>query len=208
MSQASVLPLPSAALPGRVCAEPRLEQMFRAHHDLIWRTLRRLGMNQDAAADGTQQAFLVAAERLEQIRPGAERSFLFGTALRIARSARRKTERYELEGDMDVRIDPDWRTDAMTNRQTALELMDRMLLRMDPDLVTVFVLFELEGMSTGEIAGLVGIPVGTAASRLRRARQTFKSAADRLERCLGGRQHKQRTSLQRLSSTGVMSWHL
>ena len=208
MSHASALPLASAAaLSGRVSSEPRLERMFRAHHDLIWRTLRRLGMSHDAAADGTQQAFLVAAERLEQIRPGAERAFLFGTALRIARSARRKTERYELEGDMDVRMDPDWRTDAMTNRQTALELMDRMLARMDPDLVTVFVLFELEGMSTGEIAGLVGIPVGTAASRLRRARQTFRSAADRLERSLGSQASTKRSS-SRWGTSGVRSWHL
>jgi RNA polymerase sigma-70 factor (ECF subfamily) len=207
MPEASALPLSSAALAGGVAAEPRLERMFRAHHDLIWRTLRRLGMNQDAAADGTQQAFLVAAERLQHIRPGAERAFLFGTALRIARSARRKTERYELEGDMDVRVDPDWRTDAMTNRHAALQLLDRMLLRMDPDLVTVFVLFELEGMSTGEIAGMVGIPVGTAASRLRRARQTFRSAASRLESSRAV-QKRSRRIVRVKRNVGVRSWHL
>jgi RNA polymerase sigma-70 factor (ECF subfamily) len=157
-------------------------------------------MNPDAAADGAQQAFLVAAEHLEQIRQGSERAFLFGTAVRIAQSAHRKHDRYELEGDMDVRVDPGWRSDAMTDRQAALELMDRLLLRMDPDLVTVFVLFELEGMSTVEIATMVGIPVGTAASRLRRARLTFRSAAARSERSLVRRQARGQT-------VGARHWH-
>ena len=36
--------------------------------------------------------------------------------------------------------------------------------------------------STPEIAELIQIPIGTAASRLRRARQAFRAAAQRLER--------------------------
>lgn len=149
---------------------------------LIWRTLRRFGMTEDGAADGTQQAFLIAAERLDQIREGSERAFLFGTAIRLARSSHRKNHRCQLEGDMDTRIDPRRRAEEVTNRRSAVELLDRVLSRMDEDLVTVFVLFELEGMSTPEIAELVQIPVGTAASRLRRARQAFRAAAQRLER--------------------------
>jgi RNA polymerase sigma-70 factor (ECF subfamily) len=53
---------------------------------------------------------------------------------------------------------------------------------MESELVTVFILFELEGMSTPEIAQLLEIPVGTVASRLRRARAAFKTGAARLER--------------------------
>jgi RNA polymerase sigma-70 factor (ECF subfamily) len=182
MAGASALNLADAAPRRLRCAEPRLERMFRAHHALVHKTLRRLGLSRDAAADGTQQAFLVASECLERIRPGAERAFLFGTALRIAHSARRSTERYQLEADMDGRIDPGWQVDKMANRQAALEFTHRVLMRMDPTLVTVFVLFELVGMSTGEIAGREGIPVGTAASRLRRARHAFRIAATRLEK--------------------------
>jgi len=50
----------------------------------------------------------------------------------------------------------------------------------------VFVLFELEGMTTPEIAELIGIPLGTAASRLRRARETFREAASKLGRLQRG----------------------
>ena len=149
---------------------------------LIWRTLRRLGLTEDGAADGTQQAFLIAAERLHDIREGSERAFLFGTAIRLARSSHRRNNRCQLEADMDARVDLRRPAEDATNRRSAVELLDRVLRRMDEDLVTVFVLFELEGMSTPEIAELLQIPIGTAASRLRRARLAFRAAAQRLER--------------------------
>lgn len=163
-------------------ARERLEGMFVAHHRLIWRTLRRLGLSPDAATDTTQQVFLVAAERTSDIRVGCERAFLFSTALKLARSWRRKQTRCELDANMDERASSARPEEQAVSQQTAAQLMDRLLSRMDPDLVAVFVLFELEGMSTPEIAELVGIPLGTAASRLRRARLSFREGAERLER--------------------------
>jgi RNA polymerase sigma-70 factor (ECF subfamily) len=68
-----------------------------------------------------------------------------------------------------------------TREHYARQLMDRVLSKMDTTLVSVFVLFELEGMSSPEIAELVGIPLGTVASRLRRARQVFKAEVEQLE---------------------------
>lgn len=177
-----MLPAPNPVLVQRSSGHGRLEQMFKDHYLLIWRTLRRLGLTDDGAADGTQQAFLIAAERLEEIREGSERAFLFGTAIRLARSSHRRNHRCQLEADMDTRIDTQRPAEEVTNHRRAVELLDRVLSRMDEDLVTVFVLFELEGMSTPEIAEMIKIPIGTAASRLRRARQAFRAAAERLER--------------------------
>jgi RNA polymerase sigma-70 factor (ECF subfamily) len=51
-------------------------------------------------------------------------------------------------------------------------------------LLEVFVLFEIEGLPTPEIAKMINIPVGTAASRLRRAREEFRAVVARLERSL------------------------
>jgi len=45
-----------------------------------------------------------------------------------------------------------------------------------------FVLFELEEMTMASIAEVLGLAPGTVASRLRRARATFESAAGRLTR--------------------------
>jgi RNA polymerase sigma-70 factor (ECF subfamily) len=155
----------------------RLESMFKAHHTLVWRTFRRLGFDEDGATDGTQQVFLVAAERLSDIRESSERAFLFSTTLRMAKTLSRKKRRMELADDMDVHPDPSRTEQRAADHQSALELMDRVLSRMDRDLVMVFVLYEVEGLSTPELAALLEIPLGTAASRLRRAREAFRELA-------------------------------
>jgi RNA polymerase sigma-70 factor, ECF subfamily len=157
---------------------PRLERMFVDHHMVVWRTLRRRGLDPDAAADATQQTYVVAAERLADIHLDSERAFLVGTALRVARSLGRKTVRWQLDEDMDQRT-----ADAPSalDGQTAVQLCDLALSRVDPDLAEVFVLYELEGLSSPEIAALLEIPLGTVASRLRRAREQFRAVVRRLE---------------------------
>jgi hypothetical protein len=46
--------------------------------------LRRRGMRPDTVGEVTQETFLIAAERLSDIHPRAERAFLISTALRAA----------------------------------------------------------------------------------------------------------------------------
>jgi len=162
-------------------ARRRLEQMFTAHHEVVWRTLRRRGLSPEAAADGTQQCFLIAAERLHDIRDGCERAFVLGTALRLASTTMRSDRRWELEEDMDLREGPA-RADELADRRRAVALMDHVLSRLHPDLLEVFVLFEIEGLPTPDIARMLKIPVGTVASRLRRAREEFRATVARLER--------------------------
>ncbi len=158
-----------------------LAGLFTTHHELIWRTLRRLGASPEGAADCTQQAFVIAAERFFQIRPGCERAFLFSTALGLAHTSRRREWRCQLEANMELHSNRLRADEKATREHYARQLMDRVLSKMDTTLVSVFVLFELEGMSSPEIAELVGIPLGTVASRLRRARQVFKAEVEQLE---------------------------
>jgi RNA polymerase sigma-70 factor (ECF subfamily) len=161
----------------------RLDGMYRAHHQAIWRMLRRVGLSPAHAADATHQAYLVAAERIDCIYLGSERAYLFSTALRVARGLARKTQRDDLRADVeaggDVRALPE--SDAATERHAALDLVQRLFARMPTDLVTVFVLHELEGFSSPEISETLAIPVGTVASRLRRAREAFRAHARALE---------------------------
>lgn len=159
----------------------RLERMFNEHHDFIWRLVRRLGLSPGSADDAAQHVFLVAAERLADIKPGSERSFLFGTALRVARSQSRTDRRWVLEEDMDFRRSEAARPEALADQHRALDLLERILNGMTLDLRTVFILSELEGMTMPEVAALIEIPVGTAASRLRRAREAFRTAVAAVE---------------------------
>ena len=51
---------------------------------------------------------------------------------------------------------------------------------MPMDLRAPFVLFELEEMPTAEIAKVLELPLGTVASRLRRARDDFQKIVARM----------------------------
>jgi RNA polymerase sigma-70 factor (ECF subfamily) len=167
---------------GRSRADPeateRLQRIFDENYRLIWRVVRRLGVAADMADDITQQVFLIAAERLDDILAGRERAFVFGTALRLVQTMRRRQAR---ELPFNVELPPPSsvpRPDDLTDQKRARELLDQVLERLPLDLKTVFVLFELEGMTIPEIAELHGIPLGTAASRLRRAREKFRETVE------------------------------
>jgi RNA polymerase sigma-70 factor, ECF subfamily len=159
----------------------RLERIFNDHHATVWRALRRRGLAPDAAEDATQETFLLAAERLADIQPESERAFLIATALRMAHSLGRKTVRWQLDDEMDERLSGS--RDA-GERRADMQLCDLVLSKVDTDLVEVFVLYEIEGLTSPEIAELLAIPLGSVASRLRRAREQFREAAARVERSL------------------------
>jgi RNA polymerase sigma-70 factor (ECF subfamily) len=159
----------------------RLARMFATYHTTVWRLLRRRGLPEDEAADATQETFLIAAGRLADIEEGSERAFLIGTARRVAHTLGRKTFRWQLDEDMDQRVSS--ARDAGDERAD-LQLCDIALSKMNPELAEAFVLYELEGLSSSEIAALLEIPLGSVASRLRRAREQFRDAVMRIERTL------------------------
>jgi len=119
--------------------------------------------------------------KMEDIRAESERAFLIATALRVAHTLGRKTVRWELDEDMDQRLSAN--RDA-SDKRADMQLCDLVLSKVDPDLVEVFVLYEIEGLTSPEIAELLQIPLGSVASRLRRAREQFRDAAARIEKSL------------------------
>jgi RNA polymerase sigma-70 factor (ECF subfamily) len=153
--------------------QARLTRMVERDYRMIWRLLRRLGVPASGIDDATQQVFLVAAERLESIAPASERPFVFGTALRVSKSLRRKRWREDPSADTDLSASSLPGPDELSEQRRARERLDAIIEQLPDDLRTVFVLFELEGLSSPEIAELVTAPLGTVASRLRRARERF-----------------------------------
>src|SRR5688500_3740301 len=103
-SAARPLSEPFPVAPPPPAADPaRLRALFDANYEFVWRAARRLGVPMEAVDDAAQEVFLVAARKLDQIRPGADRSFLFGITLRVAadarRARRRRPEVHESEAD-------------------------------------------------------------------------------------------------------------
>jgi RNA polymerase sigma-70 factor (ECF subfamily) len=154
--------------------QARLGRMIDSDYRLIWRLLRRLGVPAHSVDDATQQVFLIAAERLDDIQERSERAFAFGTALRVAQTFRRKLGREQAGADADTRESLLPGPDELSEQRRARETLNRLLEAMPLDLRAVFILFELEGMTSPEIAELSGVPLGTVASRLRRARESFR----------------------------------
>jgi RNA polymerase sigma-70 factor, ECF subfamily len=193
-SVSSVAAAPPRGVEGRVDAgveRGRLEiaDLVKDHADFIWRTLRRLGVPEASVDDATQRVFLITTGKLGDIQRGKERSFLFGIAMNVAAHARRGLARsrevpYDSERDLVV-ADPNERPDELLDRQRARAILDEILDALPDELRATFVLFELEGLTVTEIGELTQVPRGTAASRLRRAREEFLVVAERVRRRRG-----------------------
>lgn len=161
----------------------RVAGLVREHYAFVWRLLRRLGIGEGDADDAAQRVFLAAAGRLGEVEPGRERAFLYGVALNVgARTrrslGRRREEPFESAGEREA---PEPNGEQLLEQRQARALLDQLLAEMPEDLRVVFVLFELEELSTPQIAELCEIPIGTAASRLRRAREDFEQRVARTE---------------------------
>ncbi|MBK8259194.1 MAG: sigma-70 family RNA polymerase sigma factor [Polyangiaceae bacterium] len=157
----------------------KLRALQEEHFEFLWRSLRRLGVPEADVDDAVQQVFLVAARRV--IQPGSERSFLFATALRVASHARR-TLRRRRESDEAVpeQTDHTPSPEELLDQRRARALLDEVLEVLPMDVRAVFILFELEELTVVQIAKMLDIPVGTAASRLRRGREMFQEAVARV----------------------------
>jgi len=164
--------------------ETRIRELVDVHLDFVWRLVRRLGVPEADADDAAQQVFWVVAQKLERISPGSERSFLGGTALRVASDMRRARRRRPEEHGVDLAewSDPRPGPYELIERRREIERLDRVLACLPDKLRTTFVLYELEEMSVPEIAELLELPVGTIASRLRLAREAFRNALAEAQR--------------------------
>jgi RNA polymerase sigma-70 factor (ECF subfamily) len=162
--------------------DARVVGLVNEHFDFIWRSLRRLGVPAAVVDDATQKVFWIASQKLRMARVDRDRSFLFAVALRVAADERRALRRRPEVADAarcEEAEDVAPSADELVERRQARELLDQFLDDMPLELRAVFVLFEIEEMSTSEIATLLDIPPGTVASRLRRARETFEERVAR-----------------------------
>jgi RNA polymerase sigma-70 factor (ECF subfamily) len=177
-------PLDGDAFTGDMAArDARVRQMVDQHFDLVWRSLRRLGVREGSLDDAAQQVFIVAARKLDTIVVGGERPYLLGIAVRVASDARRTVTRRREVSDEEssaLEVDRSPAADELVDQKRARAMLDRILASMPMDLRAAFTMFEIEEMSVPEIAAALSIPLGTAASRLRRAREAFRAALDEL----------------------------
>jgi RNA polymerase sigma-70 factor, ECF subfamily len=160
----------------------RFQALFTAELAWMWTTLRRLGVRPADLEDVTHDVFLTVYRKLDVY--DAERPlrpWLFAFAYRAA-SDYRRLARHREEPTEDI-PEPEAsfaRGDEMLERKQESALVHAALAQIDLDRRAVLVAHEIDGTPMKDVAAALGIPLNTAYSRLRIAREELTAAVRRL----------------------------
>lgn len=163
---------------------PSFQSVYRQYFDFVWSTARRLGVEPEAMDDLVQEVFIVIHAKLDTLeKPDALRSWIYGVVKRSVSTYRRaRRARTGLAAGVAgeaVSHAPSPLEQTQTNAW--LQLLAHLLEELDEPKREVFALVELEELSVPEVAEMLEIPLNTAYSRLRAARQAFEAALARYE---------------------------
>ncbi len=164
--------------------------MLTEHLDALFRTALRLSQGHEAdAEDLLQDTVLRAFNSYGQLRePSAARSWLFTilsrTHLNRVRTRRRRAEMFgtDLEEPAFETALAEWTPlPSPADNVETWQLGDQLTRALDglpPELRGVTLLVDVEGFTQREVAAMLGIPEGTVASRLFRARRQLRTALE------------------------------
>lgn len=145
-----------------------LAALVRRHAAMVWGVCRRLLRNHHDAEDAFQATFLVLVRKVADVPRQAVANWLYGvarqTAVRLRATAAKRGRRETQVVNMP---EPTVAEDCAADVQS---LLDEELGRLPDYYRGVVVLCDLEGLTRREAARQLGIPEGSVASRLARAR--------------------------------------
>jgi RNA polymerase sigma-70 factor (ECF subfamily) len=160
------------------------DQVYEAHFDFVWRSLRMLGVPAEIVEDAVQDTFSVVSHKLADFEGrSALRTWLFAILQRVAsnhrRTQRRKLQR--LEPLFDVAASREPTPHAHAEAVETLDVIQHFCDTLDSERRAVFVLALLEEVPAPEVAEALGIPVNTVYSRVRTLRDGLRRAFERRE---------------------------
>jgi RNA polymerase sigma-70 factor (ECF subfamily) len=166
---------------------PTLQAIYKQYFGFVWSSTRHLGVTADAIDDVVQDVFIVIHAKLTTLqRPEALRSWIYGIVRRTVsdyRRARRARDAAgarlgaELKSTQPVQPSPL----DMAERSAEIILLESVLAELDEPKREVFVMVEVLEMTVPEVVQALDIPLNTAYSRLRMARQSFEEVLARHE---------------------------
>ncbi|MDE0816494.1 MAG: sigma-70 family RNA polymerase sigma factor [Pirellulaceae bacterium] len=150
-----------------------IEQLIADHHKSLYRFCYRLTGNATMAEDVLQQAYLIAFQRIGQVKdPAKARSWLF-TVVRTTflKEVRKKREWVFTDVEVEDNRVPDRSRHLEVDSQRLQVALDAI-----PETFRIAVVMHYQQqMSYREIAEQLEIPLGTVMSRLSRGKRMLKS---------------------------------
>ncbi|HZP18519.1 MAG TPA: sigma-70 family RNA polymerase sigma factor [Terriglobales bacterium] len=182
------LALVQAAKAGDVSA---FEQLVKRYDRNVFRIAQHITQNREDAEDVVQDAFLKAYENLEQFQG---QSKFYTWLVRIAvnealmKLRRRRPERMvsldeevKTEEDSMPREVADWspNPEQLYSQSELRDILGKTIQGLPPSFRTVFVLRDVEGLSTEETAEALDLSIPAVKSRLLRARLQLRERLNR-----------------------------
>jgi RNA polymerase sigma-70 factor, ECF subfamily len=162
--------------------------LIRVRGDRLYALAQRILRDVDRADDALQEALVIAWRDLPGLRdPGRFDAWLHRLVVRAC-LAEATRERRRIANLRVLPIDVPNADDDFLNVADRDQL-ERGFRRLTPQQRGLLVLRHFEGRELTEIAGILGIPVGTARSRLHHAHRAMRAALDAEDRLIavGGR---------------------
>ena len=172
----------SALISGPAQVTP-FESIYREYFDFVWSCVRRLGVAPAATDDVVQDVFIVIHARLHSLeRPEALRSWIYGVVRRVVSDHHRsRCVRLALGATLAAQPAAAWppTPSDLAEQNDDVKLLWKLVQELDEPKREVFTMVELDELSVPEVAEILGIPLNTAYSRLRAAREEFEDVLAR-----------------------------
>jgi RNA polymerase sigma-70 factor (ECF subfamily) len=170
-----------AAASGAASASPlNFEQVYEAHFDFVWRSLRLLGVRDEALEDAAQDTFAVVSRQLASFEGrSALRTWLFAILQRVAANHRRRRKRKQ--GPLTPFAEGNAAGEEPTplahvEAAEAARVVETFCAALDPDRRALFVLAVLEDLPAAEVAVALDVSVAKVYSRVHALRDGLKRA--------------------------------
>ncbi len=175
--QASAPAVAAVASPG---TEHSWDEIVREHADRVYRHAYRLAGNKSDAEDLTQETFVRVFRSLDRYTPGTFEGWLHRITTNLFLDMVRRRARIRFDALPDDASDRLPSTSAGPEQSYSDNRLDpeirEALAALPPDFRDAVVLADLEELSYEEIAGVLGIKVGTVRSRIHRGRVLLRDA--------------------------------
>jgi RNA polymerase sigma-70 factor (ECF subfamily) len=152
--------------------KPELEELFREHSQMLYRTAYSMLGNAADAEDVLQNVFLTLLRREPEMESNAK-GYLYRAAINLSLNAIRDRKRLEFTDD-DAKLDALARAGTGPSTPDPRERFAEALSELRPDDAQVLILRYIHEHDDREIARLLGISRGSVAMRLFRSRRRFK----------------------------------